>query len=174
MSDPELPAHATLLAMLLAPGWFDGDDQAQVARRLRPLTGRELALLARSGHPKVRVQLDPSGLDHAIRTIRDRLQREDRVDYFIVPGATTAMLRRLFRMPIAEIKTRRAQLLGAHRQRRPRLPKPEERDAVHRYWWDLRKERRQPPTVDDYLQLHRRFPWHTFATLEAIVNEFDD
>lgn len=175
MSSTEAHAHVALLALLLSLGLVDAAAPAHVVRRLRELTWRELALLAHTGLPKFDLRIDERQMDHALRAIRDRLDREDRLDFFIAHGATTAMLRRLFRRPVAELKARRAQLLGAHKQRRPRLPRPEERDAVHRAWWEIRKgRRRQPPTIDDYVYLHRQFPQHTFATLEAIVNEFDE
>lgn len=175
MPSTEPHAHIALLALLLAPELVDAASHARIVRRLRASSWRELVLLARSGQPKVHLHLDAEQIERTLRMIRGRLDREDRLDYFIEHGATTAMLRRLFRLPVAQIKARRAQLLGAHRQRRPALPKVAERDAVHRAWWQIRDERRrEPPTVDDYLRLQRRFPRYSFATLEAIINEFDD
>ncbi|MFN3566186.1 MAG: STY4526/YPO1902 family pathogenicity island replication protein [Burkholderiaceae bacterium] len=116
------------------PGLVDDASHEHVVRRLRALSWRELVLLARSGQPKVQLHLDAEHIDRTLRMIRHRLDREDCLDFFIEHGATTAMLRRLFRLPVAQIKARRARLLGAHRQRRPALPKAAARDAVHRAW----------------------------------------
>ncbi len=175
MPNSEPVPHVALLALLLAPRWVQPEADQRTVRLLQELTWRELVLLVKSGYPKVNMQLSSTGMDHALRSIRDQLEREDRLDYFIEHGATTALLRRLFRLPVAAIKARRAQLLGPHKQRRPRLPRPAERDAVHRVWWEIRAERRkQPPTVEDYVRLHRAFPRYTFASLEATINEFDD
>ncbi len=171
----EAPPHLALLALLLAPELAAGPAHADLAQRLRTLTWAELTLLARAGHPRVELHLDTAGIDHALRGIREHAKRQQQLDHFILHGATNAMIRRLFRLPLADIKARRAHLLGPHRQRRPRIPKSAERDAVHAAWWALRKGRRQEaPKVDDWLQLHSAFPQYSFATLDAIVNEFDD
>jgi hypothetical protein len=171
----EAPSHLALLALLMAPELAASPAHADFAQRLRTLTWAELTLLARAGHPRVELRLDVAGIDHALRGIRELAKRQQQLDHFILHGATNAMIRCLFRLPVADIKARRAQLLGAHRQRRPRLPKPAERDAVHAAWWALREgRRREAPRIDDWMQLHGAFPRYSFATLDAIVNEFDD
>ncbi len=95
-----MPSTELHVRAALTPGSFDGAAPARVVRRLRALTWRELALLAGSGVPTFELRIDERQVDHALRGIRDRLDHDDRVDYFIEHGATTALLRRLFRWPV--------------------------------------------------------------------------
>ena len=135
-SDPH--TQLLILALLLYPPLKQASTSVAALRRLREMTADDLAHLVRAGFPKVNVTLDNGSIDHGLRMIRDRRDRDSRLDHFISHGATTALLRQLFRLPVAEIKARRAALLGEHRQRRPQMPPPRERDAIHAAWWALR------------------------------------
>jgi hypothetical protein len=54
------------------------------------------------------------------------------------------------------------------------MPEAGARDRIHALWWARRKDRlRSPPGIDEYLDLHNRFPQFTFATLNAVINEFE-
>lgn len=131
--------------------------------------------LLQSGFPKMELRFDFSGIDHALRIVHDQRTRAEQIDFFLLHGGTNSLIQQLFRISAAEVKARRKTLLGASKQRRPHLPKPSTRDAIHAAWWQRRKGRaRTPPTIDDFLQLHAQFTECNFATLYAVVNEFED
>lgn len=170
-------AHLRLLALsvLLSPATEKAARPSSPLTRLRQLTTQELMQLLQSGYPKIDLQLDFSEIDHGLRAINDRRAREQRLDYFIVHGATTALVRQLFRLPVADIKARRRQLLGSHKQRRPQMPEARARDEIHAFWWARRKGLKQTaPTIENFIELHQRFPQFNLATLYAVVSEFEE
>jgi hypothetical protein len=163
------------LALMLSSAPSEASPNAPALRKLRELPSDDLIELVGAGFPRASVSLDYRSIDYGLRIIRDRRSRDERMDHFICHGATTALIRQLFRVPVAQIKARRAELLGKHRQRRPQMPRPRERDAIHAAWWQLRGSDRatMPPTVEQYRALHDHFPTLSYATLFAVINEFE-
>lgn len=134
--DPRVQLLA--LALLLATAAPETSPNAPALRRLRELSSEDLVQLVNAGYPRAEVTLDFRSIEHGLRMIRDRRDHDARLDHFIQHGATTALMHQLFRVPVAAIKARRVQLLGKHRQRRPRMPRPHVRDAIHAAWWQIR------------------------------------
>lgn len=124
MSSVDSHAQLLVLTLLLSAAAPETSANAPALRKLRELSSEELIQLVDAGYPKADVSLDFRGIDHGLRMIRERRARDARLEHFISHGATTAMLRQLFRLPVAKIEARRAELLGKHRQRRPQLPPP--------------------------------------------------
>jgi hypothetical protein len=175
MNSVDATAQLPVLSLLVQAAPSKGGQSATALRKLHDLPSGELLQLLRAGYPKASISLDFSGLEHGLRAIHDRQERANQLDSFIRNGATTALVRQLFRLPTAKIKARRAELLGHHRQRRPRMPHTAERDAVHAAWWQLRHgNMRRPPTIAHYQSLHDQFPHLSYATLYAVINEFED
>ncbi|MFN9573080.1 MAG: STY4526/YPO1902 family pathogenicity island replication protein [Betaproteobacteria bacterium] len=171
--DPRVQLLA--LAFLLATAAPETSPNAPALRRLRELSSEDLVQLVNAGYPRAEVTLDFRSIEHGLRMIRDRRDHDARLDHFIQHGATTALMHQLFRVPVAAIKARRVQLLGKHRQRRPRMPRPHVRDAIHAAWWQIRGGGGQNrPTVEQYVALHERFAHLSYATLYAVINEFED
>ena len=141
--DPRVQLLA--LALLLATAAPETSPNAPALRRLRELSSEDLVQLVNAGYPRAEVTLDFRSIEHGLRMIRDRRDHDARLDHFIQHGATTALMHQLFRVPVAAIKARRVQLLGKHRQRRPRMPRPHVRDAIHAAWWQIRGGGAAPP-----------------------------
>jgi hypothetical protein len=54
------------------------------------------------------------------------------------------------------------------------MPPHSVREAIQRRWFEIRKgKEREPIRAEDYEELHVDFAQHTFATLWAVVHEFD-
>ena len=59
--------------------------------------------------------------------------------------------------------------------RRPAMPPHAMRERIVQRWFEIRKgKEREPERAEDYEALHHDFPQHTFATLYAVVHEFDE
>ncbi len=55
------------------------------------------------------------------------------------------------------------------------MPPHPVRELICKRWFEIRKgKEREPERAEDYEQLHLHFPLLTFATLYAVVHEFDD
>jgi hypothetical protein len=54
------------------------------------------------------------------------------------------------------------------------MPPHPVRELIQKRWFEIRKGKdREPTRAEDYEALHHDFPAHTFATLWAVVHEFD-
>jgi hypothetical protein len=55
------------------------------------------------------------------------------------------------------------------------MPPHAVREQIQKRWYAIRKGKvREPVRAEDYEELHAEFPQHTFATLWAVVHEFDE
>jgi hypothetical protein len=55
------------------------------------------------------------------------------------------------------------------------MPAHAVREQIQKRWFEIRKgKEREPVRAEDYEQLHLAFPPHTYATLWAVVHEFDN
>jgi hypothetical protein len=162
-----------ILATLAAPAGRHAAAHP-VTSRLRELSLGDVLALLQTGHAKASIEVDWRGIEHGLRMAHDISQRAEQLDHFIRHGATTTMLRTLFKASSVEIKARRKALIGEHRRRRPQLPSPDLRERIQACWWALRAERRNlPPTCEEFEALRQAHPSLNFATLYAVVNEFE-
>jgi hypothetical protein len=114
-------------------------------------------------------------LEHGLRQVDYLNKRSRQLEYFIVHGATSNMLSKLFRISSADVTLKRRLFSGTSSSlRRPSMPPHAERERIQQRWFEIRKgKEREPVRAEDYEELHADYPRHTFATLWAVVHEFD-
>ena len=86
------------------------------------------------------------------------------------------MLTKLFRISSADVTLKRRLFHGTSSNlRRPSMPPHPIRELIQKRWFEIRKgKEREPERAEDYEELHEHFPLQTFATLYAVVHEFDE
>jgi len=143
---------------------------------LRTLTSEELVQLSEMTDPRVAIEIDAGSLDHGLRQVGYLNKRSRQLEFFIRHGATSNMLTKLFRISSADVTLKRRLFAGTSSLlRRPAMPPHPVREAIQRRWYEIRKGKEgEPVRAEDYEELHRDFSSHTFATLWAVVHEFDD
>jgi len=143
---------------------------------LRTLTSEELVQLSEMTDPRVAIEIDAGSLDHGLRQVDYLNKRSRQLEYFIRNGATSNMLTKLFRISSADVTLKRRLFSGTSSSlRRPAMPPHAVREQIQRRWFEIRKGKEcEPVRAEDYEELHRDFSSHTFATLWAVVHEFDD
>ncbi len=142
---------------------------------LRGLSTDDLVRLSEMQEPRVAVQIDAGSFEHGLRQVGYLSRRSRQIEHFIRHGATSAMLTKLFRISSTDVTLKRRLFSGTHEKlRRPAMPAPAVREAIQNRWWEIRKgKEREPLRPEDYEQLHAEFPGHTYATLWAVVHEFE-
>jgi hypothetical protein len=137
----------------------EGFTERQI-EELQALTSAELVRLAEMPEPRVAIQIDAGSLEHG---------------YFVRHGATSNMLTKLFKISSADVTLKRRLLSGAPSSlRRPSMPPHAIREKITQRWFEIRKgKEREPLRADDYELLHHEYPQYTFATLWAVIHEFD-
>ena len=167
----ELQAAAAGEQAPTPPGFTD----KQIAE-LQALTTAELVQLSELTEPRVAVQIDAGSLEHGLRQVDYLNKRSRQLEYFIRHGATSNMLTKLFRISSADVTLKRRLFAGTSPLlRRPAMPPHAIREKIQQRWFEVRKgKEREPVRAEDYEALHREFSQHTFATLWAVVHEFDD
>lgn len=153
----------------------EGLSEQQIAE-LQALTSAELVKLAEMTEPRVAVQIDAGSLEHGLRQVDYLGKRSRQLEYFIRHGATSTMLTKLFKISSADVTLKRRLFSGtASSLRRPSMPPHPVRELISQRWYELRKGKEgEPERAEDYEQLHQHFPLLTFATLYAVVHEFDE
>ena len=153
----------------------DGFTERQV-EELRSLSTAELVKLSEMTEPRVAVQIDAGSLEHGLRQVDYLNKRSRQLEHFIVHGATSNMLTKLFRISSADVTLKRRLFSGTSSTlRRPAMPTHAVREKIQQRWFEVRKgKEREPVRAEDYEALHDDFPQHTFATLWAVVHEFDE
>ena len=143
---------------------------------LRTLSSEELVQLSEMTDPRVAIEIDAGSLDHGLRQVGYLNKRSRQLEFFIRHGATSNMLTKLFRISSADVTLKRRLFAGTSSSlRRPAMPPHAVREQIQRRWFDIRKgKEREPVRAEDYEDLHRDFSSHTFATLWAVVHEFDE
>ena len=143
---------------------------------LKALSSEELVQLAEMTEPRVAVQIDAGSLEHGLRQVDYLNKRSRQLEHFIRHGATSNMLTKLFRISSADVTLKRRLFAGTSPLlRRPAMPPHAVREAIQNRWYQIRKgKEREPVRAEDYQLLHQDYPQHTYATLWAVVHEFDD
>lgn len=148
----------------------------QQVEELRSLSSADLVKLSEMAEPRVAIQIDAGSLEHGLRQVDYLTKRSRQLEYFIRHGATSNMLTKLFRISSADVTLKRRLFSGTSSAlRRPSMPPHAVREKIQSRWFEIRKgKEREPVRAEDYEELHRDFAQHTFATLWAVVHEFDD
>lgn len=151
-----------------------GFSDKQVAE-LQALSSAELVQLAEMAEPRVAIQIDAGSLEHGLRQVDYLNKRSRQLEHFIRHGATSNMLTKLFRISSADVTLKRRLFAGTSPLlRRPAMPPHPVREQIQNRWHQIRKgKEREPIRAEDYEELHRDFPANTYATLWAVVHEFD-
>jgi hypothetical protein len=152
-----------------------GLSEAQL-EELRTLSSEELVQLSEMTDPRVAIEIDAGSLEHGLRQVGYLNKRSRQLEFFIRHGATSNMLTKLFRISSADVTLKRRLFAGTSSLlRRPAMPPHPVRELIQRRWFEIRKGKEaEPVRAEDYEELHRGFSSHTFATLWAVVHEFDD
>ena len=142
---------------------------------LRALSTDDLVRLSEMQEPRVAVQIDAGSFEHGLRQVGYIGKRSKQIEHFIRHGATSAMLTKLFRISSTDVTLKRRLFAGTHEKlRRPAMPAPAVCEAIQKRWWEIRKgKEREPTRPEEYQDLHAGFPAHTYATLWAVVHEFE-
>ena len=143
---------------------------------MRGLTSNELVRLAEMPVPKVAISIDAGSFEHGLRQVDYLGKRSRQLEFFIRHGATSSMLTKLFRISSADVTLKRRLFTGtASSLRRPSMPPHAVREQIQKRWFEIRKGKEgEPERAEDYEELHLDFSTQTFATLYAVVHEFDE
>lgn len=143
---------------------------------LQSLTSSELVQLSEMAEPRVAIQIDAGSLDHGLRQVDYLNKRSRQLEHFIRHGATSNMLTKLFRISSADVTLKRRLFAGTSPLlRRPAMPPHATREKIQQRWYEIRKgKEREPVRAEDYQELHEDYSQHTYATLWAVVHEFDN
>ncbi len=142
---------------------------------LRSLSSAELVKLSEMTEPRVAIEIDAGSLEHGLRQVDYLTKRSRQLEFFIRHGATSNMLTKLFHISSADVTLKRRLFAGTSSAlRRPAMPPHPVRERIQQRWFEIRKgKEREPMRAEDYEELHADFAQHTFATLWAVVHEFD-
>jgi hypothetical protein len=153
----------------------EGFTEQQVAD-LQALTSAELVQLSEMTEPRVAIQIDAGSLEHGLRQVDYLNKRSRQLEHFIRHGATSNMLTKLFKISSADVTLKRRLFAGTSPLlRRPAMPPHSVREKIQQRWFEIRKgKEREPLRAEDYEALHQEFDRHTYATLWAVVHEFDN
>ena len=126
--------------------------------------------------PRVAIQIDAGSLEHGLRQVDYLNKRSRQLEYFIRHGATSNMLTKLFKISSADVTLKRRLFAGTSpRLRRPSMPphavREQIQDALVR---DPQGQGARARARRGLRGAAREFPQHTFATLYAVVHEFDE
>src|SRR6187549_215256 len=151
-----------------------GFSDKQIAE-LQALSSAELVQLSEMTEPRVAIQIDAGSLEHGLRQVGYLNKRSKQLEYFIRHGATSSMLTKLFKISSADVTLKRRLFAGTSPLlRRPAMPPHPVRERISNRWFEIRKGKDgEPERAEEYETLHRDFPALTFATLYAVVHEFD-
>ncbi len=153
-----------------------GGLSEQQAAELRALTSDDLVKLAGMPDPRVAIAIDAGSFEHGLRQVDYLGKRSRQLEFFIRHGATSSMLTKLFKISSADVTLKRRLFSGTSSNlRRPAMPPHAIREKIVARWYEIRKgKQREPERAEDYEELYADFPQHTFATLYAVVHEFDE
>jgi hypothetical protein len=143
---------------------------------LQSLSSAELVQLSEMTEPRVAIQIDAGSLEHGLRQVDYLNKRSRQLEHFIRCGATSNMLTKLFKISSADVTLKRRLFAGTSPLlRRPAMPPHKVREQIQKRWFEIRKgKEREPLRAEDYEELHEEFSQHTYATLWAVVHEFDN
>jgi len=152
----------------------EGFTEEQIAE-LQALSSAELVRLSEMPEPRVAIQIDAGSLEHGLRQVGYLNKRSKQLEHFIRHGATSNMLTKLFKISSADVTLKRRLFAGTSPLlRRPAMPAHGVREKIQVRWHEIRKGKHdEPERAEDYEELHADFPQNTYATLWAVVHEFD-
>lgn len=157
------------LDKFVAAGFPDG-----LVDYIRALTASDICALSRQKSTRITLGFDFPALLHSVWVLRRLHDEEATMDYFVINGASAAMLRDLFRLSTKGIKDRRRYLLGSDKAEplscagRNELPPEALRSDIERAW--LKLQCKTIPLIKCYFDLHQKFPTLPLETLYATVN----
>ena len=153
----------------------EGFTPEQVAE-LQALSSAELVKLSEMTEPRVAIQIDAGSLEHGLRQVDYLNKRSRQLEHFIRHGATSNMLTKLFKISSADVTLKRRLFAGTSPLlRRPAMPPHPVRELIQQRWHEIRKgKENEPLRAEDYELLHADFAAYTYATLWAVVHEFDE
>ena len=138
-------------------------------KRLAQLSLAEIHHLAEKAALKLVVSYEGDQLAWSLQAATRKHSEQALLEYFMRHGAPRALLRELFTVSRARIDAVRRTLRLAPTQGRPKLPPAREREAIVAAWAHLAS------TIADrrarYHALHRAFPRHSIAALDAVLRE---
>jgi len=151
-----------------------GFSEKQISE-LQALSSAELVQLAEMTEPRVAIQIDAGSLEHGLRQVDYLNKRSRQLEHFIRHGATSSMLTKLFRISSADVTLKRRLFAGTSPLlRRPAMPPHPVREQIQKRWHEIRQPKKgDKEHAEDYELLHEAFPGFTYATLYAVVHEFD-
>jgi hypothetical protein len=91
----------------------EGFSEKQI-EELQALSSAELVKLSEMAEPRVAIQIDAGSLEHGLRQVDYLTKRSKQLEYFIVNGATSNMLSKLFKISSADVTLKR-RLFSGHR-----------------------------------------------------------
>lgn len=134
---------------------------------LRALSVQDLHKLAAMRPAVAAVQIDPNALRWGLGVLGDARRGVRLRDQFICKGASTVLMRRLFKLDERATRRLRRQFQVPARPGRPRLPDKRVRDAMQALWHGLE----EPDPRERYLVLNARFPQWSLDTLHLVIRE---
>ena len=145
------------------------------AEELAAMSSAQLVKLSEMTEPRVAIAIDAGSLEHGLRQVDYLNKRSRQLEHFIRCGATSNMLTKLFKISSADVTLKRRLFAGTSPLlRRPAMPPHPVRERIQQRWFEIRKgKEREPLRAEDYECLHEEFSQHTYATLWAVVHEFD-
>jgi hypothetical protein len=155
-----------LLAAGVSPAFIDD---------LRRRQARDVGHAARQAICRVEVIVDTAQVQQCFDRI-DQTRRDEQIkEYFIRHGASSTLLRNLFKLSKSAVNELR-QALGLEQETpvgRPRLPEEAVRDQIHVVWQQIRTAKPHASTREQFHQLHQRLNEHHPNVLWAAIEEFD-
>ncbi len=138
-------------------------------RALRQLSAAELCELAAMRGVTIDVVLDSESLTRGLRALRAAQTQRAIETYFIQHGASTRLIRQLFKIRRSVTLARRRELAAARPMGRVALPNHATRDKIHQVWHALGAS----APLARYYALHQAFPHCAIAALETVIREFE-
>jgi hypothetical protein len=143
----------------------------ETLERLRRAPLEDAARVAARTDLRIAVSIDGESLEQGLNRIERQHADDALKEYFARHGATPALMHRLFKLDRPALERLR-KATGTPWRGRPRMPRPEERDAIHARWQQISSEEADPRLR--YLKLHEAFPHWAIRVLEAVLKEFED
>ena len=170
---------ATDLARKMVCDWGMSDKLGPLhfgKREGEVFLGRDFGDGGKEYSEQTAIEIDAGSLEHGLRQVDYLNKRSRQLEHFIRHGATSNMLTKLFKISSADVTLKRRLFSGtASSLRRPAMPTHPVREQIVKRWFEIRKgKEREPERAEDYQELHAYFSQHTFATLYAVVHEFDE
>jgi Protein of unknown function (DUF2857) len=137
---------------------------------LRQLQGPALMKLAKLSKKSIRLTVDPSSFEIAIKAATKMAFDESMFEYFVTNGASIPMLRALFKVERERIDHAQATLARTRPVGRPAMPPADVRAIITEKW---NKIGTQSSPRAKYYAIHKMFSEIPLSVLYAVVNEHE-